>query len=102
MALLLRNVCIPYHAAFSPFQAADVLLHRLTLRPPPPQKKITAGPKATSLQVLPGASDTLSWHLVPTHSGALRLPNISLEAPGLGHSVEAARGCDLFVERPPS
>ena len=50
--------------------------------------------------MLPGGRDSLAWRFVPTQSGVLRLPSIALEAPGLGHGLEVARGCEVFVERP--
>jgi len=67
----------------------------LTTSEPP-----TAGPRQSTVAVLPRGATTVSWQLVPVAAGSLALPAVRISAPRLDAALDASAGRRVFVAPP--
>lgn len=52
------------------------------------------------MAVLPRSATTVAWQLVPVAAGALALPSVRIQAPGLDAALDASAGRRVFVSPP--
>lgn len=65
-----------------------------------PHGFLLAGPKSTTVQLLPRSAATVTWHAAPYHIGLLPLPDITVTSAQHGQAAAISRGCTLLVDRP--
>ena len=59
-----------------------------------------AGPRQSTVAVLPHSATTVAWQLVPVAAGSLALPSLRIAAPGWHASLDASAGRRVFVVPP--